>query len=238
MQRGVIVDTAIFVVMSALLHSTIGLAILEAANVVEGCSVFRSLAADANITMPATQVGRCSPHTDLLTAVGYSLFLSWVAFRSGVLLARFVVRNPHLFNAIYGPYFDVTQSPAGAYVIADVMTKTAYDGRVLVYEGYLVELSLTGSRTVNFVCLEGASRFYLTLGRDGARTTSRHQFRRLDANHPDRISRMTIPGSEIANLVTRTYAGVELESQRERGRRSVSLGRSALSLLWRITLGI
>lgn len=234
LQRGVVVDTAIFVVISAALHSTLGLAFLEITNALSTCSVIRSLAADASIVLPPSPLGRCEAQTDLLVAISYSVFLSVAAFRIGVAAAKYVARHPELFTAVYGPYFDLVQPGSGAYVIADVMTKTSHEGRVLVYEGYLVELSLNGSRGINFVCLEGASRFYLTLGRDAARTTVRNKFSRIDLNS-ERVSRISIPGSEISNLVTRTHTGVDVAPSTERA--PADLSRRALLLLRWLTVG-
>ena len=169
----------------------------------------QSLGAEANLLTLGSAAKRCSIHTDLWIATSYSFVLSLAALRLGIAATQMVAARPQIFTAIYGPYFDIVLKNRQAYVIADVMTKTAHEGRNLVYEGYLVELSLNGSRGINFVCLEGASRFYLALGREASRTTVRHRFQRIDRN-TDRISRITIPGQEIANLVTRTYTSVEV----------------------------
>ncbi len=206
-QRGVIVDTAIFVVISAALHSTLGLAFLEAANWLSQCDVVGSLASDAGIIAMPGAAKRCTIQTDLLMLIGYSIFLSLAGYSLGVMTVRYAARSPQIFTAIYGPYFDLVQKGAAPYVIADVMTKTVHEGRVVAYEGYLVELSLTGSRAINFVCLEGAMRFYMTLERSAARITPRRDFLHIDAN-TELTSRITIPGAEIANLVTRAYTGV------------------------------
>ncbi len=214
LQRGVIVDTAIFVVTSAMLHSTLGVALLYGMNALSSCSVIQSLALDAGLLAARDVDGRCSIHTDLAVAIIYSILLSLAALRLGAAAAHVVASRPELFTAIYGPYFDVRTRDRQAYVIADVMTRTTFEGRSLMYEGYLVELSLNGSRGINFICLEGASRFYLSLGLEVTRTSTRDQFQRIDSD-TDRISRITIPGPEIVNLVTRTYGSILVERSSE-----------------------
>lgn len=230
LQRGIVVDTAVFVVTSAGLHASLGLLLLEVINALSSCAIIRSLAADIHLVAPATAIGRCSVHTDLLVAVSYSASLSLAALALGWKGVGLVTSSPGLFAALYGPYFEVLPSGPGAYIVADVMTKTSHDGRVLVYEGYLVELSITGTRSINFVCLESASSFYLNIAREVPRTTPRHQFRRIDGNS-ERISRITIPGTEIANLVTRSYTVTVQREGEDRQVRSWSR-RSLLLLRW------
>lgn len=208
LQRGVVVDTAIFVVVSAMLHGIIGVPFLFLVNHWSSCNVVRSLAADASLTMARAGAGRCSVPWDFAALAIYSALLCVVAIALGRLVAWLLARSPRFFYAVYGPYYEVVSSKA--YVIADVMTKTIHDGRALVYEGELIELSLNGSRGINFVCLQGASRFYVSLSRDAARTSARNQFQSIDKNSRP-ISRITIPGSEIVNLVTRTRPDVVVD---------------------------
>lgn len=203
LQRGVIVDTALFVVMSALLHSTIGLAVLYIVDALASCAVVRSLAFAAGATDAALGLAKCSVHTDVVVLVLYSVVLSVAAFVAGRLAADVIARRPEIYSAIYGPYYDIVRAEQ-SFVIANVLTKTSEDGNILAYEGRLVELALTGSKAISYVCLESASRFYLTLNKSGTQTTPRAKFRPSDK--PEHLpSRITLPGTEIVNLVTRTY---------------------------------
>lgn len=203
-QRGVIIDTALFVVVSAMLHSTVGMAFLYAIDLSASCAVIRSLASAIGGTEAALSGARCSIHTVLGVVVIYSIVLSLAAFATGRFSAALVGRRPELYTAIYGPYYDIVRAEQ-PFVVANVLTKISEDGRILAYEGKLVELALTGSKTINYVCLESAVRFYVMLNKDGAHTTPRENFQPIDkAEHG--ASRITVPGSEIANLVTRTYA--------------------------------
>jgi len=203
-QRGVIIDTALFVVVSALLHSTVGMVLLYLINWGSSCAIIRSLASAAGASDMALDAAKCSVHTVIGVMVAYSIILSAAALAAGRFSATVVGRRPELYAAIYGPYYDIVRAEQ-PFVIANVLTKTSEDGRILAYEGKLIELALTGSKTINYVCLESAARFYMTLEEDGARTTPRAEFQPIDK--PEHVaSRITLPGSEIANLVTRTYA--------------------------------
>lgn len=204
LQRGVVIDTALFVVMSALLHSTVGLVLLYLIDAVSSCAVIRSFASAAGAADTALGTARCSVHTVVIVVVVYSALLSVAALAAGWFCASAVGRIPALYTAIYGPYYDIVRAEQ-PFVIANVLTKTSEDGHILAYEGKLIELALTGSKTINYVCLESASRFYMTMDEDGARTTPRAAFQPIDK--PEHVaSRITVPGSEIVNLVTRTYA--------------------------------
>jgi hypothetical protein len=69
------------------------------------------------------------------------------------------------------------------------------------------------------------------MGREAARTTARHQFQRIDRN-TGRISRVTIPGQEIANLVTRTYTSVKVGIDTVAEPRATITRRAVLLLRW------
>lgn len=225
-QRSLIFDTALYVVVSALLHATVGLSILWLSSYYPDCAISESLAREAHLIRQFPK-HFCGIRADLTFIVFYSGTLWGAAFFLGLKFALFSMTRASTFQAIYGPYLEISGDPRPTYVIADVMTKTEHDGKILAYEGQLIELSLNGSRNINFVCLEGASRFYMTLSPQVSRTTPRHMFEQIDRNSRFR-SRITIPGSEITNFLTRTYVDVPFPNPQ------INSSRSWLSFLQHI----
>ena len=200
-QRGLVLDTAVFVLISAMLHGSVGVPLLFAADHVATCDVIGSFATAAGA---ATLAGpSCSLRSELLMVVGYGVAVGLAALVLGRFLAWLVVQRPQLFTALYGPFYELRGRRQG-FVIANVLTRTAHDGHMIVYEGQLVEIAITGSKAIVHVCLEGVSRFALTIGADGARTTPRPDFTTIDRTGHIH-SRLTIPGPEIVNIVTRSH---------------------------------
>lgn len=213
-QRGVIVETALFVVMSSILHSTIGMSLLLGAGYFYSCDIFSSLFEFVTTQVHLSANDRCSIKTDLASIVAYSATLSVSAYILGKMTSRWLARTPDKFAAIYGSHYE-TFKGRQAYVIANVMTNVTHDGKVLMYEGQLVELSVSSAKMINYVCIEGASRFYMSVKSSASSTTPRHQFQSIDKNS-GRKSRLIIQGDKIVNLVTRTYP-VEIANLAESG---------------------
>lgn len=201
MQRGALVDTALYVVISAGLNGSVGVVILLLLGQLNKCSIIKSAFFEI---YGLHSIGTCSISTDICYFLVYCFALCVVAFFLGRKVSKVIMRSRVIFQAVYGPYFEIFEN-APAFVVADVMTTTQHEGRILLYEGQLVELSLNGSRKINFVCLEGAARFYLDMKEGVSETTDRDKFQKIDKN--SRIqSRITIQGEEITNILTRTYA--------------------------------
>ncbi|NKE48432.1 hypothetical protein HB662_26905 [Roseomonas frigidaquae] len=201
--RGTLIDTAMFAVTSTVLHCTVGVAVLALFDWRSSCSLIDSFAEIATLPGAAGPPLRCRPGTLILFSILYTLTMSIVAFVLGKRCAKWLQNSPGYFAAIYGRHYE-TFADAQAYVIANVMTDIEHGGQVLMYEGQLVELSLSESRAINYVVLAGASRFYMKIENGGSTTTPRDQFRSIDANSK-RQSRLTIPGDKIMNLITRTH---------------------------------
>jgi len=199
-QPGTLTDAALFAVTSAGLHITAGVFLFIIVDPFVSCSLFDTFA--ALVGLPPASGSRCSTRTIAAVSIAYSLLLSGAAFYAGRAAGAWVARTPRIFQAIHGQHYEVF-GDGEAHVIADVMTNIVQDGRFLMYEGRLVELSLNGTRGINYVVLAGAHRFYMTVGAKGSSTTPRHMFRAIDANW-ERSSRLTIPGDRVVNLVTRT----------------------------------
>lgn len=205
-QRSLVVDTAIFVVASAILNILVGSPIILVMSSTLSCDLIAPFTSILNTTSSvhdsAQQANFCSPKTDIIALIVYAAVLWLASVVAGQRTVWVISRYPKLFAAIYGPYYQLVDSN-NPYVVADVLTKISYEGRMLIYEGELIELSLKGSREINFVCLQGARRLYLSLPKNASTTTPRHQVKFIDKDMQT-ISRITIPGSEILNIVTRT----------------------------------
>lgn len=206
-QRGVLIDTAVFVIATVLINLLASPFLYAALRAFPGhCSVLVTMSLYIRSLAPDTHGAACPLGAQLGTAAIYTLFIWGGSFVLGRLAAKLSIRNKDVFYALYGPYCQLARG--NPVVIANVLTKTAHEDRVLAYEGLLVELSLAANRQINFVCLEGAQRFYLRFGDTQSETTPRDDFQPIDRpidGNPRPISRLTIAGAEIANLVTRTY---------------------------------
>ena len=91
-----------------------------------------------------------------------------------------------------------------AIIIADVLTDIEHEGRFLMYEGKLEEISLGASRDINYVCLISPQRFLLTLEDAKNATSERSTFVAIDRDGRG-TSRIVISGSQIKNFLTRTH---------------------------------
>ena len=202
LQTGLIVDAGLFALASLFLHLPAVLVILSVDQALS-CSVAAPIAARLGVYVPSG-VPDCGPVSEVLAAFLYLLGIVVAAVVTGQLLAAAVARIRFLFRAIFGHVVDI--SPTSGLVVANVVTTMSHEGRFIAYEGELVELALGGGGTVASVCLIGAKRFLLSI--DGARpsttTTTREQFVPIDSGSVP--SFLTIPGSQIANVMTRTYA--------------------------------
>jgi hypothetical protein len=201
-QRGNLTDAALFAVTSAGLHMTAGVVLLLAIDQFTRCSIIETVGELSGLQQPPG-TSRCSTRTILIVGVLYSLALSSAAFFAGRTVGRLAASRPWVIEALHGRHYEVFANKQGL-VIANVMTNVVHEARVLMYEGQLVELSVNGSRGINYVVLAGASRFYMTVTAKGSSTTPRHLFKPIDAN-AERESRLTIPGDKVVNLVTRTH---------------------------------
>lgn len=208
LQRGPVLDTAFFVIAASVMHLFAGLALLYGADALASCSVVRSLAALAGASPTTLSADRrCGTHTGVLLAASYFVLVNAAAWVAGRSAAGFVASHPRLFGALYGPYYDPPRfggADQAPIIIANVMTDVEHEGRVLMYEGRLDELSLSPSKTANYVCLTNAQRFYMHLGRAEATTSQRRNFKSVDRKGVP-ASRLMIPGDKIKNVLTRTY---------------------------------
>lgn len=231
-QRGVLMDSALFVLASSLLHAVVGgtfLAFLEATT---ACKVLQSLAGLASTPNPLPMSERCSIELGFGAGLVYLLLVSIAALLLGWVAAKIVSRTPKLYKALYGPFHDPSQVGSATIVTASVLTDIEKDGKLLMYEGVLDEISLSASRSINYVCLLSPQRLYLTLDDSGAKTSQRESFVKIDGARST-MSRLVIPGDNIKNLLTRTrtLSGVppELANQDGLTRRSLI---DLKSLLW------
>lgn len=219
LQRGVLLDTALFVLAAAVLHLTVGLIVLYAADYWASCNVVRSTAALASareIVLAADE--KCSVHLGILLFTLHIALVGFAAVLAGRLTASYVSSRPSLFGALYGPYYDppVKGSDERVIVIANVMTDVEHEGKILMYEGKLEEIALSGSKTINYVCLRGAQRFFMDLSGAEPKTSTRNQFRPVDRD-PLPPSRLLIHGENIKNVLTRTYrvSGIPIDEAAE-----------------------
>ena len=208
LQRGLLIDTALFVLAAAVLHLVVGMILLYSADAVSECAVVRSAAALSSArTIPMTGDERCSVHTGVVLFILHTALVATIAIWAGAKAAAYVAGRPSFFAALYGPYYDPPRELGrgeNIFVIANVMTDIEHDGKILMYEGKLEEISLSSTKTINYVCLRGAQRFFLSMKEDTAKTSDRADFRPVDRN-PLPPSRLLIPGEHIKNVLTRTY---------------------------------
>jgi hypothetical protein len=214
--RGTLIDTAMFAVTSTVLHCSVGVAVFALCDWTATCSLIDTFAEIAALPGAASPPLRCRPGTLILFSIVYTIAMSIAAFMLGKRSAKWLQNQPSYFAAIYGRHYE-TFAGAQAYVIANVMTSIEHSGQVIMYEGQLVELSLNEARAINYVVLAGASRFYMKISETGTATTPRDQFRSIDANSK-RQSRLTIPGDQVVNLITRTHPMIADSPDEERPR--------------------
>ncbi len=205
-QRSILVDTAIFVVISSFLHVCVGYPSLLFVDGASQCDLVRSLwfifaKSLGNLTSP-TPKAACDPHTILLFGAFYYLFLCFWALILGRFAAKIIAHYPDLFISFYGSYFQVSQESRKNIVMATIMTNIEVDGLIVMYEGKLHEISLSSNRAINYVCLMGVERFFISVkGGDLDANSSKRSKIDPDEDHPFRL---LIPGDKINNIGTRT----------------------------------
>ncbi len=206
LQRGPTLDIALFVIAASVLHILVGLPWLFVADAAASCAVTDSaLSALAPPAARQAMADRCTGRTMLLLAAGYFLTVVACAWLAGRRAAAAVASAPRLFGGLYGPYHDPPTIPgAEPVIIANIMTDVQHEGRVLMYEGKLTEISLNANKTINYVCLTSVQRFYLTLDKGSTRTSRRDRFRPVDRTELP-ASRLLVPGNQIKNILTRTH---------------------------------
>lgn len=203
LQTTLLVDTAVFVVISLTLHICAGLLLLGVVDWRSSCQVVGSVAAAIGATNLPASLLRCGLDTDIFVLVLYFAVVGAAAFWLGRVTAKQIALSPRLFRAMYGPHFE-TFERSGAYIVANVQTDIEHDGSVLMYEGELIELSLRATGEVAFITLASPKRFYLSFGETQTATTPRDDFVAIDRAEAKK-SWLTIPGDHVANVLTRTY---------------------------------
>jgi hypothetical protein len=208
-QRGVLMDTALFVLAAALLHGLVGVAIIYAFHLAAfwngGCDVVRSvghLFRPGGFAIARSEL--CSVHTGIALGMVEFLLVVGAAWLLGRKFYRVTMRRAGFAEALYGAYYELNGSDDDPIVIANVMTDIECDGQILMYEGKLLQLALSSNRAVKYVCLQSPRRFLMSISKDGARTTEREKFIEIDQNG-HRPSRITINGENIKNILTRTH---------------------------------
>jgi hypothetical protein len=208
-QRGVLMDTALFVLAAAVLHGIVGLGVVYLFHGIAawtgGCDIVRSaghLFRPDMFRLAPEQL--CSIHTGLVLGLLEFLIVGVAALAAGKLSYRVLMNRTGFAEALYGAYYELRSGHGDPIVIANVMTDIECDGHILMYEGKLLELALSSNRAVKYVCLLEPQRFLMSIGPAGTATTERARFVKIDrAGYQP--SRITINGENIKNLLTRTH---------------------------------
>lgn len=230
-QRGVIMDTALFVLAAALLHTVAGGVYIGVLEATFSCRVLGSIAQLVSERLVALSPNdRCSLNFGAVAGLVYILALTVVAAGAGLGVMWLVSGSTRLYRAFYGPFHEPKRRGEADIVIADVITDLECDGTYLMYEGQLDEISISGDRKVNYICLIAPKRFYMTVSKEGTATTDRAEFVRIDRNGSG-PSRLVIPGDSIKNFLTRTHRVVGVPPNIEAGE-GRSTRRSMSGIRW------
>jgi lysylphosphatidylglycerol synthetase-like protein (DUF2156 family) len=215
MQRGLLMDTALFVLAATVLHITVGLVIMYTAEAVTYCRVVYSLAELVSTRVVfAARHKVCSLDADLAIVLCHLLVISFAAWIVGKWASRWVAGRKGVFMALNGPYYDWTPPGEAPIIIADVLTDIEHDGKYLMYEGKLEEIGLSASKTIEYVCLVSPQRFLLELNSTASKTTERAKFVAIDREGRG-TSRIVIKGDQIKNFLTRTHLIEKVEIDEE-----------------------
>ncbi|MBK9548280.1 MAG: hypothetical protein IPO52_04000 [Gemmatimonadetes bacterium] len=116
-------------------------------------------------------------------------------------LCRWLSRHWEWFSNI--PRIKRMVSPSHREVtLAHVLTRTAHEGRVLLYKGYLKAFGIRSDGTFTYLVLVQPHRLYLELAKDAAMTTSGDAVHQITAaGLGERVApSFYLDGSQIANV--------------------------------------
>jgi hypothetical protein len=233
-QRGVLMDTALFVLAASALHLYVGGLFLLALEASFSCRVLGSIAHLASVratSVPPTN--QCSAEFGFIAGWVYLNLVTAAAALVGRIGFHIVNNNPNLFRALYGPFHEPALKGKGTYVVANVLTDVEEAGRYLMYEGKLDEISISGDKTINYVCLLSPLRFHLEFKKGGTVTLDRSKFVAIDRNTTT-PSRLVIPGDQIKNFLTRTYVLGNIPVDTENADAATHTSASETHLLYRL----
>lgn len=132
-QRGVVMDTALFVLAASLLHTVAGGLTVWGIERVSDCQFVDTIGELVSSRLPVQpREARCSLHFGLISALVYFIVLMIVAALAGFSLAWLVSINPRLHRAFFGPFHEPTRRGEATIIIADVLTDIECDGKFLM----------------------------------------------------------------------------------------------------------
>ncbi|HWX86795.1 MAG TPA: hypothetical protein VNX67_01330, partial [Solirubrobacteraceae bacterium] len=161
-----------------------------------------------SVTLVAQNVGQYwwAIYLYVIVTTGLGALLGWGVGHKIVSGGRLSVLARHSW------VYQLTPRKATAYPWAFVMTRVQQDDRVLLYRGFLTAFGLAADGCISYVVLSEASRLYMYLEKQAARTSRMSEYRRIGASRSAGVAKagiekaiLVIHGHDIANVVVEPY---------------------------------